>query len=204
LALRREVAWVLGRIPVRRSAEILGNNIEADDPLLRYQVVRALNHLHATNPTLRKASGAIRNGIQAEARLYYEAFCVCQAIGGDDLDPAAALLVRAVRERMDQHLEILFRLLGLEYSQTEMQSAYLAFKTKDRRITAIEFLDNVLTRDEKSIILPLLEQSSTAEVLQSAENGSACRSRHDALRLLASQPDAWLKTCALQVITEIP
>jgi hypothetical protein len=114
------------------------------------------------------------------------------------------LLIRAVRERMDQHVEILFRLLGLEYAQKEMHSAFIAYKGKERRITAIEFLDNVMQHDEKSVILPILEQSSPKEMFQRAERrfGIKPLERGDALRLLASRSDVWLKTCALHVISE--
>jgi len=204
LALRREVAWVIGRIPVRKSAELLSENLNTEDPLLRYRVVRALNHLHETNPALPKMTGAIRDAIQHEVRSYYEALAVCQAIETEKLNPSNNLLVRAVRERMDQHIEILFRLLGLEHTQKEMKSAYLAFRTKDRRITAIEFLDNILKHEEKSIILPLLEQTSPAEMLRWGQNrfGIKPLARMDALKLLASRQDAWLKMCAQAVMAE--
>ena len=129
---------------------------------------------------------------------------MCSAIEAGPRNPSAELLIRAVRERLDQHVEILFRLLGLEYTQKEMHSAFIAYKGKESRNTAIEFLDNVMQHDEKTVILPILEQSSPQEMAQRAKShfGIKPLERGDALRLLASRSDVWLKTCALQVISE--
>ena len=79
-ALRGEVAWILGRIPLRKSAELLAENLTEEDPRVRYRIVRALNHLHEKSPALPKARALIREGIRAETRSHYEALSVCTAI----------------------------------------------------------------------------------------------------------------------------
>ena len=78
--------------------------------------------------------------------------------------------------------------------------AYNALESKraDRRTAAIEFLDNVLSQKLKSIILPMLEESSTEALVARAEQlfGIKMIERHDALRTLASRPDSWIRACA--------
>ena len=111
-----------------------------------------------------------------------------------------------MKERLDQNLEIIFRLLGLQYPQKDMYFAYHALKgtRAERRTAAIEFLDNMLHKNLKSIILPLLEESSTERLIDRASRlfGIHTRERKEALRLILGQPDVWLKVCALYQVGE--
>ena len=81
-----------------------------------------------------------------------------------------------------------------------MYFAYSALEGNraDRRTAAIEFLDNVLSQRLKSIILPLLEESSAEVLISRAQQlfGIKAITRDDALRLLAARSDKWLKACA--------
>ncbi len=85
-----------------------------------------------------------------------------------------------------------------------MYSAYHALKgaRAERRSAAIEFLDNMLHKNLKSIILPLLEESSTERLIDRASRlfGIQKRERKEALRMILEQPDVWLKVCALYQI----
>ena len=203
-ALRREIAWALGRIPVTRSAELLVENLDAEDPLLQHRIVKALNRLHEANPELPKARSIIADKVHAQARAYYEKLTLCQALvkGGK----GKGLLLRALRERLQRDIEIIFRLLALDYPQKEMYFAYSALESKkpDRKTAAIEFLDNVLNQKLKGIILPLLEEPSEEVLSARAEPlfGIKPLRKDDALRLLASRPDTWLKACAEYEMTQ--
>jgi AAA family ATP:ADP antiporter len=196
-ALRREAAWILGRIPVKRSADLLLENIEADDPQLRYRVVKALNRLHETDPGLIRGRSTMTDRIYLQTRAYYERLSICQALARGD---SRSLVLLATRERLKQDVEIIFRLLALDHPRKEIFFAYNALEGKraDRRTAAIEFLDNVLNQKLKSIILPMLEESSTEALVARSEQlfGIKMIRREDALRLLASRSDSWLKACA--------
>jgi ATP:ADP antiporter, AAA family len=204
LAVRHEIPWVLSRIPVKRSWDLLIENLAAEDELLRFRCVKALNRLHETNPTLRIPDAVIKGRIHAETRAYYEALAISHAIGLDTDIDATRLLGRALREHLDQKLEIIFRLLGLAYPQKDIYSAYTALKgiRADRRSAGLELLDNVLPNNLKSIILPLLEEPSAAVLVERANSVFQIEisSREDALRALLGQADNWLATCALHEI----
>ncbi|HYR89677.1 MAG TPA: MFS transporter [Terriglobia bacterium] len=205
-ALRRELPWVLGRIPVKRSMDLLIDNLATEDAVLKFRCVKALNRLHETNPELPTPIAGIKGSIYAETRAYYEALSICHAVGWSGDGDSNSLLVRALRECMDEKLEVIFRLLGLAYAQKDIYSAYLALKgtRADRRSAAIEFLDNVLRDNLKSIILPLLEESSVNALLDRAKSLFKIQvpRREDALRGLLAQPDDWLAACALHEIGE--
>jgi ATP:ADP antiporter, AAA family len=206
LALRREIPWVLGRIPSKRSVEFLLDNIGSDDSLLRFRIVKALNHLHQADPELTLPRAAVADRIYEEIRRYYEILSVKQSIASSRQGQASGLLAGALQERLDQELEIVFRLLGLQYPQKDIYSVFAAWKGKrnDRRNAAIEFLDNLLDKELKPVILPLLEESSVDAQLAGAEKllGIKATASDDALRRLLALPDTWLKACALYEIGE--
>jgi AAA family ATP:ADP antiporter len=114
--------------------------------------------------------------------------------------------VRALKERLDQNLELIFRLLGLQYPQKDIYFAYTALRGNrgERRGAAIEFLDNLLQKDLKAVILPLLEERSAERLIDRASTlfGIEAKSRGEALRLILEQSDAWLKACALHEVGE--
>jgi ATP:ADP antiporter, AAA family len=206
LPLRREIPWVLSRIPVKKSWDLLIENLAVEDALLKFRCVKALNRLHETNPELRIPTDAIEDMIHAEARACYETLSISRAIARNGDGGSNRLLVRALQECRDQKLEVIFRLLGLAYPQKDIYSAYTALKgtRADRRSAALEFLDNVLRSNLKSIILPLLEESSPDALADRAKSLFKIHQpqRDDALRALLDQPDNWLAACALREIGE--
>ncbi|MBI4483855.1 MAG: hypothetical protein HY652_13335 [Acidobacteria bacterium] len=208
LALRREIPWVLSRIPTRRSVDLLADQLHVEDPLLKYRVVKALNRLYELKPDLPRQRPLIAERIYAETKAYYEALTLLQAVAPEPGSGGGNLLERALRERMDQNLEIIFRLLGLRYPQKDIYFAYAALKGNraDRRAAAIEFLDNLLHKNLKSIILPLLEESSAERLIDRANRlfGIQTKRREEALRLVLEQPDVWLKVCALHEVGARP
>jgi AAA family ATP:ADP antiporter len=201
-AVRREIPWVLGRIATPRSADILVEQLGTTDPILKYRVVKALNRMHEHHPELPAARSDIARQIQSQTRSYYEALVLWQA-----LQPGAngtRLLVRALRERLDQHLELIFRLLGLQYPQKDIYSAYTALQGEraDRRGAAIEFLDTLLRSDLKTLILPLVEESSAERLIERAVAafGIEAKQPDEALRIILEAGDTWLRACALHEI----
>jgi ATP:ADP antiporter, AAA family len=204
LPLRREIPWLLGRIHSRNAASLLVDQLEVKDPLLKYRVVKALNRLHAQVPDLPQANPAIAGHIYAQTRSYYEALVLWQAFEPGGKSDGSALVQRALKERLDQNLEIIFRLLGLQYPQNDIYSAYNALRGNraDRRASALEFLDNLLHKNLKTIILPLLEEPSAERLISRASDlfGIQTMGRNEALRIILRQPDVWLRACALHEI----
>ncbi len=200
LAVRREIPWILARIGGKNAAQPLLDNISTDDRTLRYRMVKALNRLHEHEPASVRSSRAVRDQLLIEIRNYYESLAIRQSLA----DKPKGLLARTIQERLDQDLEIIFRLIGLQYPQKDIYHAYTALRgtQSDRRAAALEFMDNVLRPDLKSVILPLLEEASTEHLIDRATTrfGIRVTSVEDSLRLLLERSDSWLKSCALYEI----
>lgn len=119
-----------------------------------------------------------------------------------DLGPGedVALLVRALgielRERVSAALSLL-ALLHPGRAMIEVKRKY-GYGTSDNRAAAIETLDNMLPRDLRAAVLPLLEGGRTRAAQKRL-------SRDDRIAEIATRPlastHAWTKTCALALVT---
>jgi hypothetical protein len=156
------------------------------------------------NPDLPPLRPAIIARIFTETRGFYEALVTCQSLAESAGGGSAALLRQSLRERMDQNLELIFRLLGLHYPMRDIYSAFSALRgtRPARRAAAIEFLDSLLRQDLRAIIQPLLEEPSTARLVEIAMRNFDLRPRRreEALGVILEQNDEWLMACALHEV----
>ena len=200
LAVRREIPWILSQAADTRAAAILARNLSAEDFGLRYEVVKAVSRIHARDPRLPWNMALLTVHLRAQIMCYYEGLATLAACSGRNA-PAGDLITRALRERQDRQLEIIFRLLGLRYSQKDIYFAYSRLKEQDRA-SAVEFLDNILERDLKPMLLPLLDDEAPEKLLARGKRffkGPVVK-RNDALLALLRQPDPWLKVCSLHAV----
>jgi len=224
ISLRHSFPRVLGLIHSQRAVNVLLDSLRQPDKILRYQSIKALNKLHVHSPELR-LDRRVDEALAYEIRKYYQLLSVLYAIekgeetgtGGSEerrdggnaspLSPFRSpplLLQRTLRERLDDHLELIFRLLGLRYPPRDIYNAYVATISPHRaiRANAVEFLDNILPHHLKRMLLPMVEELPTEQVLQSANGFLDVHpgDRKEALRRLASDNDPWLRACTLYEI----
>jgi ATP:ADP antiporter, AAA family len=117
----------------------------------------------------------------------------------------ARLLIETLQERLGGTLERVFRLLGLRYPPKEMRAAYLAVNRKksDEHTAALEFLDNVLEREMKRVILPLLDEGPRRAQAGREVFGIEAKDTRTALRELMRSGDSWLVACAIATAAEL-
>jgi AAA family ATP:ADP antiporter len=118
-----------------------------------------------------------------------------------DETAGSRLLRRALEEKQQSNLERIFRLLGLVYPPNDIFYAYQGFISgkKALQANAIEFLDNLLSRDVKKYILPILDDVPVETVLRKGEEFFQVRmsTKEDALERLITGRDNWIKCCAI-------
>ena len=202
LTIRANVIKVFTQIPSQEAVDILTSNLVPADPLMKYHLVKALNKLHASYPRIRFPRERVDASLIEETRSYYSAVQILQAQRKAARKGASdQLLQTAIIEKQDENLELIFRLLGLRYPPKDMLNAYGAIVSQQEgiRANAIEFLDNVLQKDLKKYVLPILEHSTVEmETLRGRELfGLRIESRDQALEQLIRGHDPWLKACAL-------
>jgi AAA family ATP:ADP antiporter len=201
--VRMEVSWILGRIQDAKAVKILVENLNSRDFRVKYQIVKALSRVHARNPDLPGDKWVLEVHLIAQTMAYYEGlalFCAMKPKKNGD----SRLVSRALQEHLDRQMEIVFRLLGLSYPQRDIYSAYVALKGlhREKRVAAIEFLDNILKREVKSLILPLLEEEVPEHLVTRIAPvfNLHVPGRDDAMQTLLQQPNPWLKACTLHAV----
>jgi HEAT repeat protein len=203
-AVRCEIPWILGRLQNRRAAQVLVENLNAEDPRVRYQIVKALSRMHARDPQLPERLPLVEVHVVIQIMAYYEGLALCQALETEGPSEGNALLGKALRESLERQLEMVFRLLGLSYPQKDIFFAYTALKGshKGKRVSAIEFLENILKKDVKSLVIPLLEEELPGNLIARAVRTFNLQipDRDAALDALLRHPDPWLRACSLHAV----
>src|SRR5947208_1917978 len=108
---------------------------------------------------------------------------------------AVALLVRTLEVRMQQSRERLFRLLGLRYSPNEIYNVYLALESgkADRVTPAHDYLDGLLERENKRLVMPLLDSSQRLSTHARDLFRIEPKSLETAIRELLLSGDSWIR-----------
>ncbi|MEX2261010.1 MAG: Npt1/Npt2 family nucleotide transporter [Bryobacteraceae bacterium] len=205
VTIRRQIPRVLKLIPEQRSVDVLMESIDVQDLTVRSAVLKALNRLRESTPHLNYGEVPVTQQIFKEARYYYEMHAALAVFKTRTDRPAACLLARSLDERLKQTLERLFRLLGLRYPPQEIYSAYLAvYRRKEGEMSAaLEFLDNVVDRDLKRVLLPLLDAPEQITGNGRDLFGVKFDGPEEAIRNLIHTGDQWLAACAMAAAAEL-
>ncbi|MDP8229043.1 MAG: Npt1/Npt2 family nucleotide transporter [Candidatus Electryoneaceae bacterium] len=207
------VPKILALIGSQVSVEVLIERLDTEDMMLRYQIIKALNKLRTKFSMLTFGRNRINRMILDEIHHYHETLIILHqyknvVIRGDHNDNvkrAEQLLIKALRERLDDNLERIFRLLGLRYHPKDMFNAYLGIisQKSDLRANAVEFLDNVLDHNLKKWIIPIAEtESLTALTNRMNELDRVHSSSEDYITTLLKGKDNWLRVCALYYVAQ--
>lgn len=206
LVLRRQIPRVLRLIPTQRSVDTLRTFIAHPNLVIRSSVLRALNRLRESQPDLDYGPASISEQILAECRYYFNMAASLAAFEehGKPHTPAG-LLASTIQERLKASLERLFRLLGLRYPPRQIYAAYLAVRAgkSDDTAAALEFLESVVDRDLKRIIVPLLDDPTNAAERGRDLFGIQIKSAEAALRELLRSGDEWLVACSIATAAQL-
>ena len=192
--------------------------LDDNDLTIRLEVIRALNDIRRNNPELKFNKYKVAAVLFEECRLHHQTLSAMHTqiiisyrnrkkskgeISVAERDARNSLL-ELLERRLDTGLERIFKLLGLKYDQNDIEIAYegLRSERQEARINAIEFLDNLLTGNLKSILLPIIEDTvlelSSAEVLQKIKHKIPTET--ECFQLLLQGKDLKIKLAVLFLI----
>lgn len=165
-------------------------------PPQRLTPLKALSKLRSSSPGLVISRAVVRQALATEAEFatrLRRAGEAGEALLDSARPQAIALCFQALTEKRSSSLERTFRLLGLIYPPPDVYKAFLGIQSPDlrRRARAIEFLDNLITRDDRPFVFPFVETSALLRQRR------ADRERGDGLRILLSCEESWLRACAV-------
>jgi len=199
----KNIPKVLANMKSQKSVDrLMAMLAEETRPEQRLHLLKALNKLRSSDKKFEFDEKVIRDEIYNELENYYLFISILfQLPDRKQFD----LLNKALRERLDQIREHVFRLLGLIYNPKDMYGAYLGLQSisEENRATSIEFLDNILEGDFHKDILPLIDPVSMEDTVQKGKNvfNISIDSYTDGMMTILNGDDDWLKTCAMYGVT---
>ena len=198
---RSRAIRVMADVVDQKTVDLLQQRLTRANSSLQYLLLKSLSKLRNKSTDLQFDAELVDAELRKASRSLYETIQMLNMpeLGGDG--DRFRLLMRALREKEEQTLERMFRLLGLSYPPRDMYNAYLGMVSGDRttRASALEFLDNMLDREMKDLLLPLLEQASTEAAIAHGQRvfGEKLANCEVALETLLSGNDPWLRACAV-------
>jgi HEAT repeat protein len=203
IEVRRQIPATLGRIPSRKSMELLVACLgEADEPL-RDQALAALERLRRERPVLAFAREPVEERALAEARRYFRCFSLRHNLLRDD--GQGSLLDRALEERLLRSVDRVYRLLGILYPWRDVVAARRGMEGDARaRARAAEYLDNLLRGPLRQWLIPLLEDIPPEDRARRANALLKTRARdvEDTLAQLIHDEDQVVSATAIHRVEE--
>jgi HEAT repeat protein len=200
---RRAIPPILASISTPAAAHALLDNLLERDTTVRFQIISALNKIHQVHPGIELDTRLLETVLAAEIMGHYRSYQILESfrIPASSDEP----VLRALGESIQQELERIFRLLGLLYPHLDLHSVYFGLQSNNVNVydNALEFLENVLKSQLRTMLVPLLdgkvspkERAGIAERLVYAK----VENREQAVAELVASDDPWLKSCGAYAI----
>jgi AAA family ATP:ADP antiporter len=201
--VRREIPGVLFKIGTQAAAAALGDSILTIDAKVRFRVISALNKLQDLHPSWPIDAPLIETILEAEIMGHLRTYQIVGALETALTDSAP--IASRLHEGLDKELERIFRLLKLMRPNQDLHSAYVGVQSKNRVVhdNALEFLENILGPQLRSLLVPLLDGDVTTGqrvALATRVLGTSISSLAEAIESLLISEDPWLRSCAAYVI----
>lgn len=206
IEIRREIPEVLQGIGSSGAQAALTESVLDGDVVLRYRSIAALNKLGQSHPERRVGRRIIESVLGAEIMGHYRSYQVLGTLAHSlrDADPVR----QGIEESLEKELERIFRLLKMLYPENDLHSAYVGLQSPDMVVhdNALEFVDSVLPPHIRGVLIPLIDRDVPLERrIEIADRllGSPLGGREEAVEVLATSQDPWLRSCAAYAIGEL-
>jgi ATP:ADP antiporter, AAA family len=203
IEIRREIPLVLATLGTPEAAQALHENVLEPDTSLRFKIISALNKLQRAHPDIKLDQQLLETVLAAEILGHYRTYQIMQALESPSAskDPVHS----ALHESLQQELERIFRLMSLLFPQMELHTVYLGLQSQSKTVhdNALEFLENVLKSQLRSVLVPLLDGRVSANERADLANRlvrAKIENREQAVAALVLSEDPWLKSCGAYAI----
>ncbi|MBN1962743.1 MAG: HEAT repeat domain-containing protein [Deltaproteobacteria bacterium] len=199
--MRVNACRVLARSGDKRGVELLIQHLTDKDVAMRSAAIASLRLLRNNDASLIIKSTSVNNAIRFEVKYAYTLLAIVEDLA---LDESSILLRDTFAHRIRTSNTRLFGLLSLKYrvDTIDLVSRNYFSMQAATRANAVEVLDNLLSTEDKSLAIPLLDDDAPLKKLAYAENLFAIErcDRHQRLLQLLNSNDQWLCICAMHAI----
>jgi AAA family ATP:ADP antiporter len=172
--IRRHLPRTISRYPGELAAPVLLRHlIEEPDGMVRFKIIRGLGRLAANHPGLELDMGVLQRAtdltLESAFRLVHWRLVLSRG-GASRRTPGQELLVSLVRDKEVHAVERLFRLLGLQFRDENLEQIYRGLKSSNPKVRASsrEILENFLPPRLRDAVLALVDDAPGAQRLARA------------------------------------
>lgn len=203
IVVRRAIPPILASIGTPAASRILLDHLLETDTTIRFQIISALNKIHQVHPEIELDPQLLETVLAAEIVGHYRSYQILDSLGlpANGNEPA----IQGLGESIQQELARIFRLLGLLYPRLDLHSAYFGLQSNNVTVydNALEFLENVLKSQLRTMLVPLLDGKVSPReraVLAERYVRAKVESQEQAVAELVASNDPWLKSCGAYAI----
>lgn len=162
LLTRQAIPDILARTGSQRAADMLARELNREDAAIEGELIDALHRLRSNNPELVFPEKAILSRVVTLIRKGYLLFLQIHELKSDKKKD---ILVTDLEGNLGRAMKHIFELLGLILPQEDIIRAYQNIQVGTRKSVdySIELLDNILRKDIKALLLPLIEDRPLEE-----------------------------------------
>ncbi len=204
--LRSRIIRILGRIGGDEAIAVLNKKIDFSEEDIRNRIMAALVQCRyrATGGEALAMKNRLRNEVNDAT------WTLSAIVDFGDYAPAREL-VRALHSEVESNRCSILLMLAMIYPRDSILSAQadIAGGHRDKRARAIEMLDSLMTQDIKELVIPLLEDISTAQRHSRlvAHFEQHRMSPHERLKEILARSQqwtsVWTKSCALFAVGKV-
>ena len=158
-AIRKQIPRILTRIGTQRCFNILIDSLQQDHLLLNRETARCAGRLRE-KLQIAPPTEVIHELLSKEMQAYYQLLAALEDLVNLPDIEAAHLLRDTINEKMVLHMDLIFKLLTVVHQpkSIDLIQANLNSQNLTAQSNATEVLDNLLEKDNKKLLLPLLEE----------------------------------------------
>ena len=204
--VKRHIPGTLARIPCERTVGILLKALEDEDGFIRYKTVTALGQIRREHPGLVIDPKSVERLALRDALRYYSYLGVHYNLFQKEGIASGSLVGRALEEKMRRALDRVYELLGLIYPWRDIASARWTLEHGEARskASAAEYLDNMLSRDLRKRLMPIIEDIPIEEKVHKGNVflKTRVRSAEETLARLIYDDDPVVAATAIDLVRE--
>jgi AAA family ATP:ADP antiporter len=162
IELRKAVASVLARVGTQEAVDFLSWELAESEENMNTDIIDALDRIRSEKVDVEFQENIVRPKMSEEIKAYYQILI-------DSYDSKSkrkrGKLSRSLPKSLTDSLMNIFKLLGLIYPREDIFKAYhnIMAGTEDSVDYAVELLDNVLKKEIRDILFPIVEDISLEE-----------------------------------------
>ncbi len=165
LGTRKVIPDILARMHSQRAADMLVLELKKDDPAIETELIEASHWMRSNSPELVFQEKIVLTKVVSLIRKCYLLLLQIQELRADR---KKEILAKDLENNLSRAMKHVFELLGLILPQEDVIRAYQNILAGTRKSLdySVELLDNILRKDIKELLLPLIEDTPFEEKIR--------------------------------------